>query len=160
MTWIWKTLIQFQKWRYKVIFIQFGNWVRLAKQRNHFFQSILTIKNYKNAQKSCFKTLFGLRYLERERVEEETFSVVKLGLELDPVQPEAVEEGRQAFHHAQDADRQERPEGEDGEHDEGAVPGKVPVVTISAARWPNVPVVFSRFLRFYFISASNEKHWL
>ena len=51
--------------------------------------------------------------------------MVKLGLELDPVQPEAVEEGRQAFHHAQDADRQERPEGEDGEHDEGAVPGKV-----------------------------------
>ena len=112
----------------------------MAKQRNHFFQSILTIKNYKNAQRSCFKTLFGLRYLERERVEEETFSVVKLGLELDPVQPEAVEEGRQAFHHAQDADRQERPEGEDGEHDEGAVPGKVPVVTISAARWP----MFSR----------------
>ena len=52
--------------------------------------------------------------------------MVKLGLELDPVQPEAVEEGRQAFHHAQDADRQERPEGEDGKHDEGAVPGKVP----------------------------------
>ena len=66
--------------------------------------------------------------------------MVKLGLELDPVQPEAVEEGRQAFHHAQDADRQERPEGEDGEHDEGAVPGKVLVVTLSAARWP----MFSR----------------
>ena len=67
--------------------------------------------------------------------------MVKLGLELDPVQPEAVEEGRQAFHHAQDADRQERPEGEDGEHDEGAVPGKVLVVTLSAARWP----MFSRY---------------
>jgi len=60
--------------------------------------------------------------LEGEGLEGESFPVVKLGLELDPVEAETVEEGGEAFHDAQDADRQERPEGEDGEHDEGAVP--------------------------------------
>ena len=60
--------------------------------------------------------------LIREGFEQETFSVIKLGLELDPVKPETVEEGRQAFHHAQDADGQEGPEGEDDEHDQRTVP--------------------------------------
>ena len=60
--------------------------------------------------------------LEGERDEEVAVALVELGLELDPVQAERVQEGGQAFHQAQDADRQRGPEGKDGPKDDASVP--------------------------------------
>ena len=42
--------------------------------------------------------------LEGERLEPVAIAIIELGLELHPVQPEGVQEGRQALHNQQDAD--------------------------------------------------------
>ena len=41
-----------------------------------------------------------------------TFPMVKLGLELDPMKTQSVEESREAFHQEQDGDGDDRPEAE------------------------------------------------
>ena len=55
--------------------------------------------------------------LEGEGDEEHALALVELGLELDPVETERVEEGGEALHHHEDGDRAGRPEAEDGEED-------------------------------------------
>ena len=51
--------------------------------------------------------------LEVEGFEEHPRALVELGLELDPVQPEGVEEGAHALHDDEDGQRQNGPEAED-----------------------------------------------
>ena len=58
--------------------------------------------------------------LEVERLEEHSRALVELGLELDPVQPERVEEGAHALHDNEDRQGQDGPEAEDDEDGEGA----------------------------------------
>ena len=58
--------------------------------------------------------------LEVERLEEHSRALVELGLELDPVQPERVEEGAHALHDDEDRQGQDGPEAEDDEDGEGA----------------------------------------
>ena len=58
--------------------------------------------------------------LEVERLEEHPRALVELGLELDPVQPERVEEGAHALHDDEDRQGQDGPEAEDDEDGEGA----------------------------------------
>lgn len=58
--------------------------------------------------------------LEVERNKQVSLALVKLGLKLDPVQPEGVEEGGQALHDHQDGDGQDGPEGKDDKEDNAA----------------------------------------
>ena len=55
--------------------------------------------------------------------EEISRPLVELGLELDPVEPERVEEGGEALHEAEDCHSEDGPEGED--HIDGDGPGIV-----------------------------------
>ena len=71
-----------------------------------------------NTPKSSYKQIqfLALRprhLLEFKRSKEDTRAFIELRLELDPVQPEGVQEGRQSLHKTQDADGQHGPEGED-----------------------------------------------
>ena len=59
--------------------------------------------------------------LEVERLEEHSRALVELGLELDPVQPERVEEGAHALHDDEDRQGQDGPE--DDEDGDGADEG-------------------------------------
>ena len=61
--------------------------------------------------------------LEVERLEEHSGALVELGLELDPVQPERVEEGAHALHDDEDRQGQDGPEAEDDEDGDGADEG-------------------------------------
>ena len=58
--------------------------------------------------------------LEVERLEEDSRTLVELGLELDPVQPERVEEGAHALHDDQDRQGEDGPEAEDDVDGDGA----------------------------------------
>ena len=58
--------------------------------------------------------------LEVERLEEDSRALVELGLELDPVQPERVEEGAHALHDDQDRQGEDGPEAEDDVDGDGA----------------------------------------
>ena len=57
---------------------------------------------------------------KREWREEISRPLVELGLELDPVQPERVEEGAHALHDDEDGQRQGGPEAEDDVDGDGA----------------------------------------
>ena len=61
--------------------------------------------------------------LEVERLEEHPGAFVELGLELDPVQPQRVEEGAHALHDDKDRQGQNSPEAKDDEDCDGAKVG-------------------------------------
>ena len=57
---------------------------------------------------------FSLEHcLKGERLEHVTIAIVELVLKLHPVQPEGMEEGRQALHHQQDTDGQDYKRGQE-----------------------------------------------
>ena len=62
--------------------------------------------------------------LKRERDKEGAVALVELGLELDPVQPEGVQEGGQALHQAEDADCKAGPERKYGPQNYSTIPRK------------------------------------
>ena len=68
----------------------------------------------------CFRLFEDV--VEAERDEDVSLSLVKLWLELDPVETQSVEESRKAFHQDEDRNSEKRPETEDEEQNNSTPP--------------------------------------